>query len=732
MSVRPSALLSQPRTTPLEPRVLRILRGRAGVLFVIVPLALVEVVVDGWMTLSYKYIVDKAIEPADGRWLAILLASLGIGVVVASIVSVYREHLIARTVTSVVNDVRVAAFDQCQRLSIGFYARTQVSEIVGRFATDIASLEAWASSAVATVLMPGLSVVVGASLLFLVLEWHLALIGVLVWPLVLIGPRIIAPRAAKAVDQKRTREAQMLVTVEESIQAHKIIKAYGLVGMTQSLFRGKLDTFARDAVRSGFLSSLVERSTVISIYTVQVIVIAIGSFMAYRRQVSVGSLISFLTLFWNLGWSVVVIGRSAPALVGAAASIRRVDELLNEAPDPVEATGTALAPLEESLDFDDVTFGYTTQAPVLRGLTLTIRKGQSVAFVGPSGSGKSTVFNVLARFYDPQYGTISIDGVNVKTATAASLRSQMGIVLQDSFLFNTTLRENIRLGKLGATDAEVEHAAKLAEIHDLILAMPEQYETLAGERGSRLSGGQRQRIALARALIRDPSILLLDEASSALDPATEVAINEMLTRASKGRTTIAITHRLATAMNADCIFVIDGGKLKEQGSHRELVKRDGVYADLWRKQNGFVVSDDGHSAEVTGERLRSIPLLTPLSDAQLASLATRFVCERATPGHTVIREGDVGSLFYMVARGSVSVTRRGEGGEPHEVARLADGDQFGEMALLYDMPRSATVTTTTDCLFLTLTRHHFLDLIGTTPDLRENVEKVAQARILRG
>ena len=556
--------------------------------------------------------------------------------------------------------------------------------------------------------MPALHVVVGTSLLFFVLDWKLALLGAVMWPIVLIGPRLVAPRAARASYEKKTHESGLLATIDETLRGRRIVKALGLEPVARGWVSRDVQTLSRSSTRAGFLGALVERTTVLTIYALQVLVVIAGAVMAYRGSITVGVLVSFVTIFWNLGWSLVVLGRATPLVVSAAGSARRIDELLGEAPDPCE-NGDAAAPVElsDAIRFENVTFAYEKRVALLN-VSFEIRRGQYVAFVGPSGSGKSTVMNLIARFEDPRDGKVTFDGVDARTISSSTLRRRLGFVLQDSFLFDTTVRENVRLGRAGASDADIEAAARSAEIHSVIEAMPDGYETKVGERGGRLSGGQRQRVAVARALVRDPKILLLDEATSALDPASEAAINETLEKARDGRTTIAITHRLSTSTHADCIFVLVDGRLVEKGTHPDLVAAEGVYADLWKKQQGFVVTDDGQSAEVTIPRLRSIALLAPLDEAQLATLSRRFVCERAAAGQTIIREGEPGALFYVIVRGTVSVQqKRAAGGESAELGRLSDGDQFGELALLNDSPRTATIVALTDCLFLTLPRPHF-------------------------
>ena len=264
-------------------------------------------------------------------------------------------------------------------------------------------------------------------------------------------------------------------------------------------------------------------------------------------------------------------------------STRPIEELLNEQPQVIDSPGAGTLPrLAQAIHFEDVCFSYTGQQAALNHVSFTIPAGHYVAFVGPTGAGKSTILNLLARFYDPTSGSVSFDGCDLRAVTQDSVRAQMGAVFQDTFLFNTTIRENIRLGRLGSTDAEVEAAAQLAEIDDFIAHLPDGYDTRVGEMGSLLSGGQRQRLAIARAILRDPAILLLDEPTSDLDPVTEAAINLTLRRLARDRTVIAVTHRLGAIQQADEIFVLDRGRLVEHGRHQELIAADGIYFELSR------------------------------------------------------------------------------------------------------------------------------------------------------
>jgi ATP-binding cassette subfamily B protein len=332
---------------------------------------------------------------------------------------------------------------------------------------------------------------------------------------------------------------------------------------------------------------MVERSAGISILMLNVCIIGVGAYRAFNGHLSVGTLVSFEAVFLTLSYSLSYVSQYVPSLVQAAGGLGHILRLLGERPQIVDPTVAMPAPrLSRDLTFDDVTFTYTGEQLNLRDLNLRIAHGEFVAFVGPSGSGKSTLLNLLLRFYDPLRGSISIDGYDLREVTQESLRSQIAVVFQENFLFNTTIRENIRMADPQASDREVEVAAAAAEIHDFINSLPQGYDTQAGERGSRFSGGQRQRIAIARAILRNPAILILDEATSALDPASEAAINATLARLARGRTVISITHRLSSIQTADQIFVLNHGRLVESGRHEELLAFDGVYRRMWWKQRG--------------------------------------------------------------------------------------------------------------------------------------------------
>ncbi len=484
-------------------------------------------------------------------------------------------------------------------------------------------------------------------------------------------------------------------------------------------FRASADDLRRTSLRSNFLAYLMERTPNIGVLAFNLIVIGVGGWLAFEGRMSVGALVSFQALFLNLAHNVEGLTWVIPHLVQASAGMQRIEELLSERPQVEDRPGAGALPrLSASIRFDAVDFAYSAGRAGLRDLDLEIPAGSFVAFVGSSGSGKSTVLNLLMRFYDPDRGGVRFDGTDLREVTQESLRAQIGVVFQDSFLFNTTVRENIRMGRPEAADEDVIEAAKLAGLHEAMAAMPDGYDTVVGERGALLSGGQRQRVAIARALLRSPALLALDEATSALDPATEAAINETVRRLRAGRTVISVTHRLASVVDADGIFVLRDGRLVEAGTHLSLLAQHGEYRGLWEKQSGFSFSADGDRVAISTERLRLLPILSDLEDPLLAELAQCFATELYSQAREVIQEGDPGDRFYLVARGRLEVLKNNGTGEASRVATLADGDHFGEVALLRDAPRNATVRTLTPAVLLSLSRGQFTRLIARYPDIR--------------
>jgi ATP-binding cassette, subfamily B, bacterial len=348
----------------------------------------------------------------------------------------------------------------------------------------------------------------------------------------------------------------------------------------------------RLAFRMLWINGLVERSVTISVLALHLVVLALGAYLVWNETIQLGTFVAFETLFWELSYNVGHLTQFIPVMIEGAGAAKHINDFLDE---PIRSSDRAdardLPPFEKEIRFDNVVFSYDGKQNHLNKLNLTIPAGKRVAIVGRSGAGKSTVINLLLKLYDAKSGRLTLDGNEVAELKRESLRSQMAVVFQDNLLFNMTMRENIRLGNLNATDAEVEAAAKAAEIHKFIEGLPDGYDTLVGERGSTVSGGQRQRMAIARALLRNPSILLLDEATSALDQTTERSIIRTLNKVAKGRTVISVTHRLTSVVDMDVVYVLEKGKLAEQGTHAALLKKKGLYYRLWQDQQGKARDD---------------------------------------------------------------------------------------------------------------------------------------------
>ena len=678
---------------------------------------------------SLKFIIDDGLIGGDHSLLVRILIALAIGGIAISVIGFARDFVFASISAEVLRGLRSHLFSQLQRLSLAFFSRSRSGDVLGRFSTDLGAVETALINAIPWGVLPTLDVIANTALL-LWLDWRLALVALLSWPVCLLGPRLFARRAVSASYARKQDEGAALALVQENVQAQPAVKAFNLAQEVTRRFEEANDRLSRSVWRVAFLAALVERSAALVIMLMQVLVLAAGAYMAASGLISVGTLAAFLALFLNASLSLAYATQYIPTLVNAAGGMERIDEVLSLEPGVKDRPDAVDLPLlEKGIELKSVLFGYDEKTPSLRDVSLALPADASIAIVGPSGSGKSTILGLLMRLYEPHAGRITFDGIDVRSASQESLRRQIGVVFQDSFLFDTTIRENIRLGRLDATPAEIEAAAKEAEIHDVIVALPDGYDTVLGERGGRLSGGQRRRVDMARAILRDPRILVLDEATAALDPATEAAINHTLARISRGRMTVTVTHRLAAAIDADCIHVMDQGRIVESGRHDELLARGSTYARLWSKQSGFGLAHDGHTASVTPERLRQVPLFAELDEETLGIAASLFTTERLLKDRIVIQQGDIGDRFYIVIRGAVEVLVADETEATRRIAVLEIGDHFGEIALLRLVRRTASVRTLRPSTFLALQRAHFELLLQRAPQLRARMEDVHRARL---
>jgi ATP-binding cassette subfamily B protein len=550
---------------------------------------LVETLFNVIMPLSLKFLIDDALGEEDFQALYTILGVLAVAGITTSIIAVWYERWDARLAACVISDVRSNLFEHVQNLPASYFARTKRGEILSRFSIDLSAFEGSIKSFANSAALPFLELIAGI-ILMLFLNWQLAAVALLVFPITLIGPRILTPKAVQANYEQKLNESALLGMVQENVAAQAVVKAFSLQRRTLGWFTMRNQDVRIKTASAVFLSTMVERTVTISVLLLHLVVLAIGAYLATKGQITIGTFVTFESAFWEVSYNIAHLMHFIPVSIQSAAAVRHIQELLDEPTRGADRPGAPdLPPITNDISFDRVTFQYEGgETPVLDNLSLKLNAGKTIAIVGPSGSGKSTLLNLILRLYVPDEGRVTIDGVDIRRVTRESLRRGMAVVFQENMLFNMSIRENIRLGKEGATDAEVEEAAKKAEIHRYIMSLPQKYDTSVGERGDTLSGGQRQRIAIARAVIRNPSVLLLDEATSALDQTTEAAINRTLMKVAAGRTMIWSTHRLTSVVEMDEIIVISNGQAIERGSHAELLAANGIYRKLW--------DDQGHTS----------------------------------------------------------------------------------------------------------------------------------------
>jgi len=673
--------------------------------------------------LSIGLIIDRVIVPRDPAGLRLLLIVLPASFAIYAVAVLLADRAHVRLTAHVVNDLRLFVFRHLQRLSTEFYSRVRPGDVSSRFSTDLADIEYALTYTLNHGTAALLSMTAAVVVLF-ALEPALATLAVGGLALVLLGPRLLSKRAQEAGYTIKQQQGLLQDMVNENLQAQPVVKAFGLERHVINVFRLNLSGLFGFGVRAHFLAAMMERVPTLTIVAFSVAVTCAGAWLAFRGVMSIGSLVSFYAVFAMLSDAVTTVMWVLPFIVRATAAQRRIDEILDEAPSVADPdVPVPLRRFSRDISLRDVTFGYDAGSPILDNVTLDIDRGTSVAVVGPSGCGKSTLFRLLLRAYDPWTGSICLDGVDLRSARQEDLRAQLGVVLQDNFLFNTSIRENIRVVNPQATDADVEGAASAAEVHDAIVALPAGYETVVGDRGMRLSPGQRQRVALARALVRGPDILLLDEATSALDATTEAAVNRTIERLPGDRTVVSITHRLTSAMTADAIVVMDRGRVVGHGTHRTLVADNDIYRELWERQTRFAVRTGG---ELEADALRNIKLFEGLDDQSLQAIGLLMATEEHPAFSDVLCEGDVGEKLYLIAHGSVEIVRSGQEQAPEAI--LSEGDHFGEIALLDKVPRTATVRTRRPTTMLTLNRNAFRSLVAADESVRRTVEATARAR----
>lgn len=690
----------------------------------------IEAAFHGLLPFSAGFLVDRAVHGKDRDSLVLMLALLAGGFVLAQVAGLCRDSLWSRLQSQSLANLRQSMFDRLQQLSMSFHAATEPADVLDCFTGDLGVIESAFSMAPAWAGLPAVECLVYTGLI-LGLDWRVGLLSMLLWPWTALAPKVFTPQAGEVSESCKDEEVRMLGVVEESLTAKVVIRAFSLEHMGVALFRKRNELLSRGTRRAAFLTALTERFTQAGVLFILTMILALSALLAFDDQLTAGKLIAIPLLTWLLSQSLLRISEYLPVYGEAKTAWQRIVAGLRD-PAPVfdKAEAKMLAPLRDQILFNDVSFSYD-DAPALEHFSAAVKRGSYVAIVGPSGAGKSTMMRLLMRFHDPASGMITIDGHDLKAVTQASLRARIGLVLQDNFIFNATIRENIRLGHPDASEERLRDVVHATGVLESAPDLPNGLDTLVGENGTKLPGETTQRLAIARALLRSPDMLLLDEFASALEPAEEVAVAETLRELAKERTVISATHRLSSAADAGLIYVLDGGKIVERGSHFELMALGGFYSNLWKKQSGFRFSADGRHVDVDAQRLKQLPVLEKLDEEILAELAPFFVTETFPAKREIVCQNDPGDRFYIIVRGKVEVWRTEEHtGETRCVATLQDGDYFGEITLITGFPRTATVRTSTVCTCISLGRGQFDRLIDRFPEIRRELSETALRRLL--
>ncbi|MCL2150407.1 MAG: ABC transporter ATP-binding protein/permease [Dehalococcoidia bacterium] len=496
--------------------------------------------------------------------------------------SVYMSHVAG---WSVVADVRKFIYDHVQRLGLRFYQDQQTGQLMSRVINDTDHFEDLISHAIPDVLVSLFSII-GVSTIMFNLNWQLALLSLIPVPFVIIGMRLYARIVRPAFRERQKELGTLNAILADNLSGIREIQAFTREEEESHRFQAQIDRYRRFSLQAIKLMSVFQPAIEFASSLGLLIIVYFGGRMAFNQTLALPDLVAFFLYLDILYQPVRTLSTSWEQFQRALASADRVADLLMEQPEPRDQPGAIplVTRAAGHIAFQDVSFAYNADIPVLEHIELDIPTQHVVALVGPSGVGKSTLVSLIPRFYDPHAGRVTLDGQDIKGLSIESVRQQISIVLQDVFLFHGTVRENILFGRPKASDAEVIKAAQIANAAGFIEALPDGYQTIIGERGVKLSGGQKQRISIARAVLKDAPILILDEATSAVDTETELLIQQALERLMLGRTTIIIAHRLSTVRSADMIVVLEGHGIAEKGRHEELLARRGLYQKLYNIQ----------------------------------------------------------------------------------------------------------------------------------------------------
>ncbi|NLO74899.1 MAG: ABC transporter ATP-binding protein [candidate division WS1 bacterium] len=519
------------------------------------------------------------------RWVLWMIVFLAVIYVMRWLITYAQQMTLLVVGNRILFDVRQKLFRHLQRLSLRFYEQNPHGWIMARVLYDVDAVQATLSGSLVDLISNTL-LVAGALTILYIYDWQLALIATLALPLYVLNFLGLRRAIRREAQEARDQFSQVYSILSEDIAGVKVVMSFAREQWEARRFVREIRETIRRNVRLGRMRTILSANATLITALCDLVVLGLGSYqMLYHGTMTLGGLIAFRSYLYMLFQPIIELVRVNDVINTAMAAVDRIFETLDTPPDIQEPRNPVkLGRARGEVEFQHVGFSYEPTEPVLQNIDLRAEPGQVIALVGPSGSGKTTLVHLIPRFYDPQMGRILIDGHDLRDVSLRELRHNIGMVMQEDFLFSGSLRENIKYGRPNATDEEVVQAAIAANAHDFIMDFPDGYETQVGERGDRLSGGQRQRISIARAILRNPRILILDEATSDLDSESEALIQEALVTLMKNRTTFTIAHRLSTVMNANEILVMDHGEIVERGTHAELATAGGLYSKLCEVQ----------------------------------------------------------------------------------------------------------------------------------------------------
>ncbi|MFJ7839275.1 ABC transporter ATP-binding protein [Lysinibacillus sphaericus] len=524
------------------------------------------------------YIMKKQV--AGAIRLGIVLACI---FTVASLFTWLQTYVMIHVAMKTIRTLRLELFKKLQTLTVKFFDQHALGDLMSRVTNDIDNLNTALAQSV-TQIVSSILTVIGVSIAMFALSWQLAIVTLIIIPLIVFTTKQIVKRSSKNYAARQRDLGKLNGTIEEMITGAEVVTLFGKEQQAIETFRLQNNNLRNSAQRAEITSGLLGPINNFMNNLGLAVVIGTGAFLAVKGLVTVGIIAAFVTYTRQFFRPLNQLSNLLNTFQSAIAGAERVFEILDE-PSEVADKPQAIDchSLKGDVAFQQVSFSYLPNQPILKNITFQAKAGETIALVGPTGSGKTTIINLLTRFYDVDAGEILIDGLNIEEYKMATIRKRVGVVLQDTYLFTGTIRENIRFGKLDATDAEVEEAAKIANAHNFIKYLPAQYDTVVQAGGANLSQGQRQLLAIARAILENADILILDEATSSVDTQTEVDIQKGLQHLMQGRTSFVIAHRLKTIENANQIFVIQQGEIVEQGNHQQLMQQQGIYNNLQQK-----------------------------------------------------------------------------------------------------------------------------------------------------